>query len=367
MQLDMVSSSVGWGISTNAVVRTTDGGAEWTRVLTLPKAAGMNWFSFRLAALNSSQAWLAEERAIRVRGDATASRGGSQSARLTIRATTNGGVTWSRATPWLPRSVQSSVNSLQFVNSKVGWLMVVQTGMGAPGHNALSHELLGTTDGGLTWSRIEFNYGNRHSPHAISDCAFEAHVTFTSQSDGWATSVSEGCRPPTHSVYRTTDGGSTWLVRDLPVKRGWNPSVCRCRSYLYSQPPTFSGKVGVLPAIVSPPGEVVLYRTSNGGNSWQPTTPIRARRGGVVPEPGFASLGAQRVWMLLDSTLYSTTTYGERWRIAARRPNLDTTAMLQFVSKAEGFALSSLHPAYIYATVDAGHTWRKVRTFMNNM
>lgn len=373
--LDMISSSSGWGIGNNAVVKTSDGGADWTSVLHLPAPTRPAYYTYGLTALSANDAWVA-----RARGKTfnyfvspaapvlRTSHGAGQQPSLTVWSTTSGGLTWRRATLDLPKPMQTAaVNSVQFVSMRVGWVMLVAPAPAGPGGASVAHELIQTTDGGLKWSRIEFNYFGHHSFHAISDCAFEANVTFSSQSDGWATGVSEGCTPQTHSVYRTTDGGHRWFVHNLPVRPGWNPSVCRCQPYLYSQPPTFSGTFGVLPAIISPPTEVVLYRTSTGGTRWRPTMPIRVRGSRSVPDPTFASLGPRKVWMLLGGKLHLTSDAGRHWKIVVSNPYLRAVGNLQFVSRTDGFAVDAIHPAYIWVTSVGGRRWHQVHTCVSGM
>jgi photosystem II stability/assembly factor-like uncharacterized protein len=339
--LDMVSPSAGWGISGHLLLSTSDGGHIWTRQVHLSGSTGSNAYSFGLAAVNENDAWVAQERGI--------------SGAITIWFTNNGGSMGPRTHMQLPGRIRGgSIQSLQFVNAKVGWLMV--TGSGAAG--SIGHELLRTTNGGATWRRIEYNYIGQQSPHAIGACDFVANVTFAGTRDGWSTGIC-GAATGIHSVYRTTDGGRTWFVKNLPLQS------CHCQqAFFESLPPTFAGHTGVLPAGIYPPSRFVLYRTLDAGKNWIKTTPIKGLSRAMGPRVVEVAFDPSHVWVLLNQTLYSTTDAGRHWTAVSHHPGLGLSTKLQFVSNVDGFALRGGHPEFIKATADGGHTWHKVRTLL---
>ena len=358
--LDMVSSSNGWGIGNGAVIKTVDGGKQWTRVKALPKATRSYWYSFGLTATDPNHLWVAETRAKtqpEMRApDAPASR--TVQSALIVLSTENGGQSWKQVSlRLLGRMETSTVGSIQFKNDSVGWVMLFSYMNGGPS-TVPDHALYRTPDGGLTWQRVEFNLGYRKSREAIPHCVFEPHILFTNATQGWATGVLVGCLGG-HMLFRSDDGGHTWRPVTLPVPRAWLPSVCHCQPYFETEGSVFSGTAGVVLGILDRPLHVLLYRTGDGGKHWQGTETIAARPPHVVPSPTLASLGAGRIWMLISHRLYITTNQGSSWRIIARLPSM-TVDNMQFLSPNVGFAYQANIYHYLYATTNGGRTWRRL-------
>jgi photosystem II stability/assembly factor-like uncharacterized protein len=360
MTLDMVAASVGWGIGNNDVIQTVDGGKRWTRVLALPMATRSYWYSFDLTATDANHVWVAETRAKTQPQMMVANAPSSTTVRpaLIVLSTDNGGHSWKRVSLRLAgRMETSSVGSIQFVNASAGWVMLFSYMNGGPGGTP-DHALYRTLDGGLTWQRVEFNAGYRESRKAISFCIFEPRAQFTNASRGWATGVLNGC-VGRHVLYRTYDGGRTWKAVGLPVPRSWLPSVCQCQPYFATAGSAFNGSAGVVLGVLDRPLRVVLYRTGDDGKHWRGTEALAARPTHVVPSPTVASLGAGKIWMLLNRRLYVTTNQGTSWRVIARVPSMVADHM-QFLSPKVGFAYEANVYHYLYTTTDGGRTWRRL-------
>ena len=93
-------------------------------------------------------------------------------------------------------------------------------------------------------------------------------ISFRDAKNGWLTG-SFGVRPNYWILYRTRDGGRTWINSSLPAPRGYR------RDNLHTASPAFFGGDGVLPTSFSFPIAFVLYHSHDGGSTWSPTTPIR--------------------------------------------------------------------------------------------
>ena len=147
-----------WGgaSSGGSIFKTTDGGASWQMVLTLPLAYVPFWYWDHFTG------WRADGAA--------------------IQRTTDGGATWQTATTGL-----QAVDAFQFVDARNGWAW----------HNA-SRSLVHTTDSGAAWQ--EQNPGSDDWDG----------VQFADASHGWAWSGGGWQYPAVvdpNQLRRTTDGG----------------------------------------------------------------------------------------------------------------------------------------------------------------
>ncbi len=187
----------------------------------------------------------------------------------TVFRTVDGGRTWQPATLRLSRppafgAYESVV--LDFLDRRHGWLAL---GLGVNANFDYGAELFHTQDGGATWTQVL---------SVPASFGFE----FVNPDDGWAVG-----RPAMQSLYRTKNGGRSWHRVRLP------PAPLRRKPFqtFLGLPEFFSPQEGVLEAcfIVRGPMEVVtltglkgpsqrnyvvFYRTADGGNSWEPTTPL---------------------------------------------------------------------------------------------
>lgn len=148
------------------VLRTTDGGATWTTVLSDDSILPAD-FTFR----NADTGWLAN-----FRNNGSSSYTGTGSP---IYKTTDGGLTW------VPLEVPTSLPTSIYFNRLNGLLLV-------SGWNGLSGgEICSSSDGGITWSILRAND------------AFNGFA-FMNGDSGIVTVRNNG-------AYRTTDGGRSWL------------------------------------------------------------------------------------------------------------------------------------------------------------
>jgi photosystem II stability/assembly factor-like uncharacterized protein len=128
--------------------------------------------------------------------------------------------------------------------------------------------LLGTRDGGRTWQHI-------------ARPPFDGPIEFATATDGWAVSRGIGGRavgqlPATFggALYRTTNGGRSWQRQPLCTTASAPGTFTTC-----SAPPHFFGpEVGVLP-VTSVDRHTnlqwqTIYRTTNAGRTWTASTPL---------------------------------------------------------------------------------------------
>jgi photosystem II stability/assembly factor-like uncharacterized protein len=258
----MVSPTTGWSLSGGGIIRTTDGGAQWTDV-TPPSTAGPVYF------LDATHAWSLPY------------------------WTADGGKTWQK---------EESVPSpgvgglLYFHDANHGWLWSVT--------NQGDH-LFATDDGGLHWARLATDPVAAPCGPAPPGWAGDSRrLAFVSVSDGW---ISRNCASG-GMLLATHDGGTTWSPQQLPTGtavpvaiddqnavifsagmfRGDNPALLVTsdagRTWAARQVPagvdtihfidpthgwasvTLANPNGLTPSLR---GETVpLYRTDNGGVTW---------------------------------------------------------------------------------------------------
>jgi photosystem II stability/assembly factor-like uncharacterized protein len=138
-----------------------------------------------------------------------------------IRKTTDGGISWRRVEPYL--SGYKQCNDILFTDQMNGWV-VCEGG-----------RILNTTDGGETWSEQTSGITNSI-----------INLFFINSSEGWSVS-------PYHELLKTTDGGKNWIKYTIPGSGS-----------IYSLH-FFDNQKGIAF------GYKAIYRTTDGGVTWNST------------------------------------------------------------------------------------------------
>jgi photosystem II stability/assembly factor-like uncharacterized protein len=331
----MVTSTSGWAVTAHGVLRTDDGAIRWRPSLTLRNGEISSISS--LAALGNRRAWVAS---------ATA----RQSA-LSVYRTVDGGRRWirvshSRASLHLLQLV--TVGVLDFVDASHGWMLL----HGGCGAGSCSHEIMRTTNGGRTWTRVEFNYLSNASPGPLPACdGVAANLEFLSRTQGWVTGIC-GAAPQVINVWRSRDGGLTWsaqhpLMGSRPVAY-FNPGL----------PSAFTSRgCSVLPVDVSPPARFLLLQSCNRGASWRPTKPIHAGHQQFGPNAIYDVFSFNYAWARVKGKLYRTTSAMSGWQLVSAHPRIGVDPQLDFVSPTIGSAAQIAGATRVLVTHDAGRTW----------
>jgi photosystem II stability/assembly factor-like uncharacterized protein len=340
--IHMVDSGHGWGMAGSTVYRTSDGGSNWTNVMPRSVARGAQTAAvFRTI----SQAWLA-----------VAPAAGSGS--ITVYRTSNGGASWQGAALSEQGGVQPG-QRLSFADARRGWLLV-NKGVGA-GSNP--YALLRTSDGGAHWTVVVRSlFASPKTPSQLPSCDCTTAITFRDASTGWATGrvfrTTEA-----EWLYVTRDGGRTWRLQVLRMSRRFPVSETFA-------PMFFGHGIGVLPVRLIDPraaNTFEVFRTGDGGRTWLPTSLVHLGPGQI--SYSFASSG--QGWVTTGYRLFHTVNGGHSWSAAAPvtplRNSPDRSGMLQFLTANSGFALGPTDPnppsGILYATVDGGHSWRQIATY----
>lgn len=199
------------------VLRTTDGGASWTVVTSVPFALTIIDF------VDDIHGWA----------------GGGGPGVLLV--TGDGGVTWSKEA-----GAGDGVRMLNFVSSKVGWMQ------------GLGHKLALTTDAGRTWTDVAVPCPGHN---------FSQVASFADQSFGLLACLSDGGAGfQGKRLYSTADAGRTWteIVNALGSAEYLYELFVLDRTRAWY---TTGGPAGAN-----------LYITNDGGASWQ-SVPLPGGRG----------------------------------------------------------------------------------------
>ncbi|MGO8946347.1 MAG: hypothetical protein ACLQUY_01530 [Ktedonobacterales bacterium] len=346
--ITMFSATMGWGsvpTSTPAIdsgiASTTDGGHTWHNVtpsgLTL-----VSPFTIALYPRSATEAWTWLSRY----------GGGSTT---TLWHTTDGGAHWSTST--VPTG---AVGQLDFVDSLHGWLTATPFGAAA---GEFPIDVWRTTDGGATWSQVA----------SYPVVAGTTGLSFANATTGFA----GGC-PLGGSIGGplnlcvTQDAGGSWAALTSPIPPGYVPGGHLIVGAL-GLPVFTSATAGVLEvtALSSPSGPVTLYlyRTTDGGTSWQPGPTLGGTANTSVPVNSFPSsvLSTGEVFVAptvsRQVTLYQLPLGATSWsKIITSGSSLSLLSGLtqvDFVNPMTGWAVTT---AGLIGTADGGVTWTVLHT-----
>lgn len=220
--------------------------------------------------------------------------------------------------------------------------------------------LLGTSDGGKSWTTIKAT----RSP-LLS-------LSFISSNTGW---VAEGSNLPLGKgqLLVTSDGGSTWSTLAFPCAAGSDGSAAM--DFLNAQDGwmTCTGDPGAGMA------DKVLYATTDGGSHWSIISTVTQSPGGPVvtsglPLDGYVHdlffLSPMDGWAAIDRVgVFQTTDGGRTWGFAwpsSFQIGTDNAPSVGFSDKSHGWVVetdmagSGATLTSLYTTHNAGATWQMV-------
>ena len=226
-------------------------------------------------------------------------------------ATTDGGMHWAE------RGLLPSPDcSPQMLSAAIGWCISSDAAMGQE-----PVTIYGTTDGGHRWALESRSAEPATWPSAGRQtlCALPAgcdkYVGFSTPTDGWATFL---CPNGLSPIFGSNDGGRTWAPRPLaPLPAFYRVSPDGGFAQ-WDSPPVFDGEVGAVGLSVDLPGETsIVYRSTDGGDSWRPVVPPGRPRDWSV------DIVSGSTWKLVAGrTILTTTNGGQRLASGHVQPRL---------------------------------------------
>ncbi|HXZ05667.1 MAG TPA: hypothetical protein VEH81_12600, partial [Ktedonobacteraceae bacterium] len=315
-----------------------------------------------------------------------------------ILRTSDGGTSWQDVTPPYPAGSTVQVPApVSILNGKVAWVAVFEK---QQPDGTVPNVVFRTSNGGTTWQEAML-------PTSILGVS---QVQFVNAQDGWilASFGGEGAGSQMVNVFRSTDGGQTWslvaragsssnsislagkktgmgwispttgwitgtiaasqntvwLYKTLDGGVSWQPQslmLPAIQGIIITQPPVFfSATDGLLPVTFynSQGTSLDVYTTHDGGASWSSSTLLS----NVGSSWNFLSM--QQGWVIgaNGSTLYETSDGGQHWTSITTSVNFQNISQLNFVSAQQGWAISTITPTtpVLLKTVDGGQTWVQI-------
>ncbi|WP_165822200.1 YCF48-related protein [Hymenobacter edaphi] len=207
-------------------------------------------------------------------------------------------------------------------------------------------QLARTTDGGQTWAISNL-------PVRTSQKEYATGLSAVSPSLAWVVTVpadSTGSR-----IFRTTNGGQNWTVQ------GRGTTFTNPASYA-TFVHFFSATEGVVAGQPLPGStSIELYRTADGGQSWAAVAlPPIVPTENIVGQP---TTYANCIWFMTDEgRVYRSADRGQTWAVSALPVNVEGTG-LAFSDVQHGL-LSVLNEGStahaLFRTSDGGQTWAQV-------
>jgi photosystem II stability/assembly factor-like uncharacterized protein len=225
-----------------------------------------------------------------------------------------------------------------------------------------------STDGGVTWQPVTDKQLTSSSVGAVAVAPSNPDVIYI----GTGESEIRGNIAPGDGVYKSTDGGKTWAHVGLRDAQ----NISKVRVHPTNPEIAFVAAFGHHAA---PNEERGIFRTTDGGKTWQKVLYRDARTGGieVVFDPNNPNVLYASLWEAFRNTymmssggpgsgLFKTTDGGDHWTEISRNPGLPKGTLGKI-----GFDVSRADSNRVYAQIeapeggtflsdDAGATWKKV-------
>lgn len=204
----------------------------------------------------------------------------------------------------------STLSGIDFIDPNQGWVV----GYGG--------KIYSTGDGGLTWSS------------QTSGTAMNLYgVDFVDANTGMAVGASQ-------TAIRTTDGGATWVAQTpgLPSMRNWDLRYIKLKD----------ANTGIATGNIT----TSIARLS-GGNAWTDVTALPPNYNIVFNR--MHTFGRKNIFLVSSSGYFSKSTDGGHNWTTVQLTGSPTLQSVHFVSLTNGWAVATNNR--IYATTDGGATW----------
>lgn len=346
--LDMISTSVGWAWNQETVWWTQDGGRHWSLETPTPLPRGST-LSVRVVSKNV--AWVAVANNL------------NQTPPFLAWVTMTHGTYWKK-TKALPHN--DGISFISADSAQVAWMATDM--VGASGTESMVIDA--TTNGGVTWTMLPSSITSKmvqephthpQSAHPIPLAGDKSGMAFASPQEGFITGGQTGQTEEVAMLWQTLDGGTNWFR--IPLQAG--------TQLTWTFPPKFFNAQDGLMAVAVNNVKLATYATDNGGRTWTsgsllPFTPLgKPRWSFATMESGlYLGLTATTGGSVTGATLYKTTNGGHSWqRLSATQLPLRQVIALDDVSATTAFAVTQIRGrSVIWETQDGGQKWRHLRS-----
>lgn len=329
-QVDFPTSSEGFAITGNVdggtLWRTSDGGAHWNKVPT--PAGGVQSASFGSA----STGWIGL-----ANGD--------------IDRSGDGGAHWS--TVFHPGGPYPGRPLVQAVSNQAAWALMI----GGSGMSQTSYSVFRTTDG-VTWKPVQgvSTAGAGPAPDGATKApkgpgSSAGPMVALNANQAVVTGVCEACGMGSGQVSSTDNGGSSWNT--YPTVQNGMSMPTSVSFVSLSNGWMLDNTVG---------GGAFLLRTTDGGQTWREVYPM------VHPHPieGVSFLNANVGYGLgvpgnASAVLKSTNGGQTWWQVGSLPANSSSTPVtlgnspISFISETRGYAIGA--DGTVYQTANGGQSW----------
>lgn len=337
--LEMINQTTGFAIIDygeiyNRIMRTRDGGWEWTDI-TPPGAPGT---VAEMYFLDLNHGWVAYQ----------SSSGILPVESYTVWRTVDGGENWQPSAPIDMADIAMEgafPTDFFFLNTQTGWFRASLGG----GMNKSYTTIYRTSDGGQTWQRMMDPYTDIEI-----QSLHKTGMAFSDSSYGWLTRDGKGVEVGIY-VQITEDGGATWRSVALPEPTD-EPNLFEGSSCGAFYPRlTGQGQGTVVGSCkLYENGEPVihayLYSTSDGGMTWTYKN---------IP-PGRLLTFPDDVLVIADRSMHTSPDGGDSWQFLNDVDWYSNT--FSFIDPLNGWAFASwkdFSPS-LMMTMDGGNIWTSI-------
>jgi photosystem II stability/assembly factor-like uncharacterized protein len=325
VKIHFISELDGWGVTENQIVRTNDGGITWYNVtpVELTEAGySVDWF-----VLDRDHVWIQQQDLANFPNSGFQFR------------TSDGGINWSKF------AVPYSGADLSFLDADNGWALA-DLGVGA-GSNAVA--VYQTNDAGTTWNLKYINDPNHPGAgESLPLGGLKYGLTPLDAKRAWIHGVVYA--PGTVYLFKTNDGGSSWVQTSLPLPQGAeNAELSVEQIQFVSEADAF-----LIMRLTSKQVNTAVYVSNDSGETWSLTPTLIP--GGAVAE----FLSPRELIMYNREQFYVTHDAAQTWSIIP--PDIrfdDIFAAMDFLNASTGYVvtLDPTNHRSLYRTDDGGATW----------
>ncbi len=263
-----------------------------------------------------------------------------------VLRTADGALTWVKVGPQAAGILNSAADS-DFLDGQHGWILIPDA------NDMLKGTLYRSSDGGGSWDSVPvpFGAGNMH---------------FLDSKHGWImASLGAAAGSMGVSIFQTGDGGSTWTQSYSNDPNQQNAGDSLPLGGLKDGISPVDMHVAWIGGVIYTPGTIYLYRTKDGGVSWEPA-PVKIPDGYDQAEfetlgPRFPTINSAYLPVTISSqngvmlAVYASRDGGISWLLTPTM--IPQGGSMDFVSAQDGFVWNGSN---FYVTHDGAQTWTSI-------